>query len=584
MALNTGDAVVGGGIELPSGNGEYVQEAWLRTDFVRDVAHELGKTQHRFEIHDPFAETTFRFNTASTAVAKAEELGFSGFQGRDGNDKVSQIKRIDGHWVREDGKSLADVQTEIDKDGLKAIETRVRRRAEIGQYFDTETDKQMAVADAYAFGRLQNHDSQKIAASYMANNTRQYPDYKAGLDNAIPGYSGTAAKVYALDATHDEKDAAKNSPKAVEVSDVDRRVVAPSSMANDPVQPRDDKANDASRGAAMAFDAVALQRVAAGRARDIERAADEMGLNGIEPAAAVRVRQGPEGTAEAVRPAVKGQQGKTDAPPNADLTRDEVGNRIVSDNVFADRGTEGKPVVPKEIEDRYLRIGDKFYHPKNTDVVAFEDKGNRLETRSNSEQVAETMVTIARARGWEEIKVSGTETFRKEVWLEAAAHGMQVRGFTPSEQDKVQLAKRTGEIEANRVEAGAGTFRGRETDSGSHRQNALASEAADEQARGRPQTDADGRSRARAQAFAQQAPAEAVKAHPELAGSYAAAAAIERRAEADGLSEAQRAVVMARVRQNIVNSIERDQLPQMLLREEVQVQPERRPQEQEAAR
>ena len=53
----------------------------------------------------------------------------------------------------------------------------------------------------------------------------------------------------------------------------------------------------------------------------------------------------------------------------------------------------------------------------------------------------------AEARGWDEIKVSGTETFRKEVWLEAASRGMHVKGYVPSEQDKAELAKRTREFD-----------------------------------------------------------------------------------------------------------------------------------------
>jgi hypothetical protein len=43
--------------------------------------------------------------------------------------------------------------------------------------------------------------------------------------------------------------------------------------------------------------------------------------------------------------------------------------------------------------------------------------------------------------------------------------------------------------------------------------------------------------------------------------------AIEKKVEADGLDNRQRAVVMARVRQNVVESIERDETPQVNLRE-----------------
>ena len=71
----------------------------------------------------------------------------------------------------------------------------------------------------------------------------------------------------------------------------------------------------------------------------------------------------------------------------------------------------------------------------------------------------------------------------------------------------------------------------------------------------------------RAKAFASKPPEEAVKAHPELAPAYAAVAAMDKKAEADGLSPQQRAIVNQRVRQNVVNSIERGELPEVAVRE-----------------
>lgn len=51
------------------------------------------------------------------------------------------------------------------------------------------------------------------------------------------------------------------------------------------------------------------------------------------------------------------------------------GNKLESDKIFTASQADVKPLVPPEIEKQYLRVGDKFYHPKNTDLVAFEDKG-----------------------------------------------------------------------------------------------------------------------------------------------------------------------------------------------------------------
>ena len=120
-----------------------------------------------------------------------------------------------------------------------------------------------------------------------------------------------------------------------------------------------------------------------------------------------------------------GQGRRRQDPPRPQAATDTKAsdNTVESDEIFTASQADIKPLVPQDIEKRYLRVGSTFYHPKNTDLVAFEDKGNKLETRSNSEQIAESMVRIAEARGWDEIKVSGSETFRREVWLEAAATG-----------------------------------------------------------------------------------------------------------------------------------------------------------------
>jgi hypothetical protein len=86
---------------------------------------------------------------------------------------------------------------------------------------------------------------------------------------------------------------------------------------------------------------------------------------------------------------------------------------------------------------------------------------------------------------------------------------------------------------------------------------------------------------ARVQAFTQKPPGEGTKEHPELAGAYAAAAAMEKRVQADGLTPEQKAYVSARIRENIAKSIERGELPQVQVREQREVireaQPERQP-------
>lgn len=186
------------------------------------------------------------------------------------------------------------------------------------------------------------------------------------------------------------------------------------------------------------------------------------------------------------------------------------------------------------------------------------------------------MVAIAKARGWDEIKVSGSETFRKEAWLAAAADGMQVRGYTPTEMDKAELAKRTKEVAANKVEPAAATpIRARETEaeplSQPKRQEPGSAREAMDSVQRAHQAQGESERHARAEAFARKTPGEAVKEHPELAPAYAAVTAAERKVDADRMPAEQKAVVMARVRHNVRNSIERGDIPEVQVREEQEV-------------
>ncbi|MBK7549910.1 MAG: hypothetical protein IPI20_19870 [Rhodoferax sp.] len=68
-------------------------------------------------------------------------------------------------------------------------------------------------------------------------------------------------------------------------------------------------------------------------------------------------------------------------------------------------------------------------------------------------------------------------------------------------------------------------------------------------------------------------PETTVKAHPELAGTVAATIAIDRQVKDSGLTAAQQSIVATRVRQNIVNSIERGDTPSLKI--SVPVEPAR---------
>ena len=77
-----------------------------------------------------------------------------------------------------------------------------------------------------------------------------------------------------------------------------------------------------------------------------------------------------------------------------------------------------------------------------------------------------------------------------------------------------------------------------------------------------------------AESFVKESPEKAVQQHPELAGAATATAAMEKKVQVDGLSAKECAVVMARVREHIANSIGCGDTPEMKIREEKKIENE----------
>ena len=73
-----------------------------------------------------------------------------------------------------------------------------------------------------------------------------------------------------------------------------------------------------------------------------------------------------------------------------------------------------------------------------------------------------------------------------------------------------------------------------------------------------------------ANAFRGMDPDEAVKAHPDLAGSYGKLALIQKKTEADGLNPAQRTLVIGRAKEALAGQIERGERPVQTISEQQQ--------------
>jgi hypothetical protein len=113
------------------------------------------------------------------------------------------------------------------------------------------------------------------------------------------------------------------------------------------------------------------------------------------------------------------------------------------DSVPADPNVPQPNAVPAHIAERFIQVRDRFYFPDQS--LAFIDRGTRLKAKTENLEVIRGLVDIAEARGWEALRVTGTESFRSRVWSEAARRGLSVRGYVPTDVERAKLVRELGE-------------------------------------------------------------------------------------------------------------------------------------------
>ena len=105
--------------------------------------------------------------------------------------------------------------------------------------------------------------------------------------------------------------------------------------------------------------------------------------------------------------------------------------------------------LPEGLETKYLvehdRRGraERFHRDNRGQDALFRDHGRRLTAREPYPDVVKDMLRIADHRGWREIVVSGDPAFRREVWVQAQALDLQVRGYRPREIDRQAAERKT---------------------------------------------------------------------------------------------------------------------------------------------
>ncbi|MBQ9184103.1 MAG: hypothetical protein IJ143_10080, partial [Neisseriaceae bacterium] len=131
-----------------------------------------------------------------------------------------------------------------------------------------------------------------------------------------------------------------------------------------------------------------------------------------------------------------------DAPP------EELGERYA---VAERKGFINDKLRRHRFDDYYTKRLD-YIDRKDGKTIAFSDKGNQLSTSKSDQQTIADMLQVAKAKGWNTVKLRGSKEFKRQAYIEAAAMGLIVKGYSPTPQDLAMVEARKKELGVHSIE------------------------------------------------------------------------------------------------------------------------------------
>lgn len=107
---------------------------------------------------------------------------------------------------------------------------------------------------------------------------------------------------------------------------------------------------------------------------------------------------------------------------------------------------------PDGLDARYVFADGRYIDAENGRTTIFQDKGKYLATIRQDIQTVHDMVEVAKAKGWERLKLSGTPEFKRLMYIEAESQGIKTRGYQPTPADLAMVAKRQEERSLNQIQ------------------------------------------------------------------------------------------------------------------------------------
>jgi antirestriction protein ArdC/phage/plasmid primase-like uncharacterized protein len=449
-------------------------EKWTSTSVARErndseLAQVVAET--RVAAHQRAVDNAASQNdVAKASAAKFEALSATPPQG--GNGYLNR-KQVEAFGVRFDGEKLVvpardvegklwSLQTISEEGGApKLFEKGGRMKATMHVIGEVQPGEPVLVAEGYATAAsIHQATGKTVAIAFAAGNIEpvveaikgRYPDnplyimadndgqkeQNVGLTKAI-----AAAEKHAVGVGLPQFTAAG---KLTDFNDL--QVAEGKTAVADQVSRTLFLTMAESRQLAIETDARQKQDLAVGRLNTIEAGGPEL----VQDAKPSRFAGPDLHVAALLRETDRqAQDVRRDPPPEA-----------APANVRAQAASAGTPAkrlepltnseIPEPVRQRYLVstvdaqpgvLGDAktmYFFRDKENALAFADHGARMATEHSRPDVVESMIAVARTKGWESLRVAGAPEFRREVWLQASLQGLEVTGFKPQAADLGQLA------------------------------------------------------------------------------------------------------------------------------------------------
>ena len=110
------------------------------------------------------------------------------------------------------------------------------------------------------------------------------------------------------------------------------------------------------------------------------------------------------------------------------------------------------------LEDRFNVVtrfarGRDYHFRDVAGKVAFKERWLSMQTSVDAPAVVKAMLDRAQERGWEAIRIKGSEEFQRQAWIAATARGMKAVGYEPTQGDRAAVNEERARLHRDEVKS-----------------------------------------------------------------------------------------------------------------------------------